>query len=136
MSLLNAVPFRPFTKYVLVNPNQTSGITLTDTAGSAISCNYIQATLFTAISNAGFITVEPSGISRNVRNPLQNTVSSTLCVVGTVLDPAELYLGGADYCSAINVSGSSGLTAASACITYGVLKEPNSFKTYGRNIGR
>jgi len=137
MALIDPVPFRPFSKVITVAQNTEYPVTLTDSSGLPILCNYAQVTVLAAITNPGFILVEPSGISRNVRIAPGNGAAGTLGVAATVMDPAELFLGGADYCSALTLSGSNSLGATvSAFVTYGVRVQPNPLGTLGREVGK
>jgi hypothetical protein len=136
MALVDPVPFRPFSKVLTVAANTEYPVTLTDSSGLPILCNYAQVTVLGGITNAGFVLVEPSGISRNVRIAPGNGAAGTLGTAATVMDPAELYLGGADYCSALTLSGSTGLGTVSAFVTYGVRVQPNPLGTLGREVGK
>lgn len=134
MALIEAVPFRPFSKVVtFTSTAQTSTITLTDTSGTPILCNYIQASIAAPFTSAAsYVMVTPSGISSNPAVALGNGASGTLGLIGTLLDPAEVLLGGSDYCSAISLYSSSAITAI---VTYGVRVQPNPMKALQKNRG-
>lgn len=133
MPMLDPVTAKPFSKVLnfLAN-NQTSTVVLADTAGNPIKCNYVQATIANTATFAGYVMVTPSGVSTNPVVALGNAASGTLGLLGSYADPAELFLGGADYCSAISVYCAS---ATPVLITYGVRTMPNPFKTIGRGPG-
>lgn len=135
MALVDAVPFRPFTKIVnFTAASSTSSVTLTDTAGTPILCNYIQASIIApvTVNQAAYIHVVPSGISKNPAVSLGNGVSGSFGLIGTVYDPAELYLGGADYCSSLSVYS---VSAYPVVISYGVRVEANPLKALQKYPG-
>ena len=135
MALTDAIPFRPFTKIVNFTVNSsTSSVTLTDTSGIPILCNYIQASIIgpTTTTQTAYVHVAPSGISTNPAVALGNGASGTFGLIGTIYDPAELYLGGSDYCSAISVFS---LSAYPVVISYGVRVEPNPLKALQKYPG-
>ena len=133
MGMLDPVIVKPFSKVINfpVN-NQTSTVVLSDTAGNPINCNYIQATIAAGATFAGYVMVTPSGLSTNPAVALGNAASGTLGLLGSYADPAELFLGGSDYCSAISLYCAS---ATPVLLTYGVRTLPNPFKANGRNRG-
>ncbi len=130
MSLLDPVPFKPFTKIVnfTVAPSATY-VTLTDTGGTPIKCNYIAASVAGTATYAGYFLVTPSGISSNPQVTLGNGASGTLGKLGSILNPVELFLGGGDACSSVYVELSG--VAAPLIISYGVKVPINPL----RNIG-
>lgn len=131
--MLDPVTVKPFSKVVNFLANaQTSTVTLTDTGGNPIMCNYIQATIANTVTFAGYIVVSPSGLSRNPAVAIGNAGSGTLGLVGSIQDPAELFLGGPDYCSAISLYS---LSATPVVVTYGVRTTPNSMKSLYRYPG-
>mgnify|MGYP003120702472 CR=1 FL=1 len=57
--------FRPFTRILTLSSTATSAVTLTDTANSSISCNYVSVEAVSGAGTTYFLAV-PSGI--NVTN--------------------------------------------------------------------
>jgi len=128
--------FRPFSKTFTISSNGTQTVTLLDSAGANLKCNYIQVKVMDTITNTGFIVVEPSGISSNPRVAPGNAASGTLGAIGTVLDPVELSLNKGIMCSAISVSANSTLgTNIPISVLYGVKSPLNAMSTFGRNLG-
>ena len=129
MSLLDPVPFKPFTKIVNFTGASSTYVTLTDTSGIPIKCNYIAASVAGTATYAGYFLVTPSGISSNPQVTLGNGASGTLGKLGSILNPVELFLGGGDACSSVYVELSG--VAAPLIISYGVKVPINPL----RNIG-
>ena len=131
----NAIVIRPFTKVVQLSSNGSTTIYLTDTAGTGILCNYVQARILAPTSSLGFIHIAPTGITTNPQVSLGNGTSGTLGTFGTVLDPAELNLNNGSSCSALFVSGGPNLGDNNISILYGVKQQENSLRGLGKNIG-
>jgi hypothetical protein len=131
MSLLDPVPFKPFTKIVnFTGAPSATYVTLTDTGGTPIKCNYIAASVAGTATYAGYFLVTPSGISSNPQITLGNGASGTLGKLGSIMNPVELFLGGGDACSSVYVE-LFGSVAAPLIISYGVKVPINPL----RNIG-
>lgn len=128
MSLLDPVPFKPFTKIVNFTGASSTHVTLTDTGGTPIKCNYIAASVAGTATYAGYFLVTPSGTSSNPQVALGNGASGTLGKLGSIMNPVELFLGGGDACSSVFVEISA---AAPLIISYGVKVPINPL----RNIG-
>ena len=60
--------YRPFVKTFLVESTFTSGVTLTDSTGAEISCNFVNLTTSSGSndSRSNLIFLEPSGMTSNV----------------------------------------------------------------------
>ncbi len=132
MTMLDPVVAKPFSKLINFTAASSTTVTLTDTSGIPILCNYIQGVVASGATYAGYILVTPSGLSTNPAVALGNGASGTLGLLGSYADPAELFLGGADYCSAISVYSSA---ATVVLISYGVRTTVNSMKALGKYSG-
>jgi hypothetical protein len=132
MTMLDPVTIKPFSKIVNFTGASSTTVTLTDTGGIPILCNYIQGTIAAAATNASYIHIIPSGLSPNPTVALGNAASGSLGLIGTLADPAEVFLGGADYCSAITLYSSA---AVPVLITYGVRTVVNPLKSFGKYPG-
>jgi hypothetical protein len=131
-----AEAFRPFCKTFTISSNGTQTVTLLDSAGNNLKCNYIQVKVMAGVTNNGLIVVEPSGISSNPRVSPGNGTSGTLGAIGTVLDPIELTLAKGQMCSSISVSANSNLGSnIPISVIYGVKSPINTMSSYGRSIG-
>lgn len=136
MSIINPTPIRPFSKQYTTGASPGSQVvTLTDSAGNPIQCNYIQVSLMASINNNSYFLVEPSGVSDYPAVTLGNSASGTLGMVGSVADPVEMFLPNADMCSALTVSIYNNTTALGMGITYGVMTPYNKLSSFGRNRG-
>ena len=86
--------YRPFVKTFLVESTFTSGVTLTDSTGAEISCNFVNLTTSSGSndSRSNLIFLEPSGMTSNVPT-------------GAIVGVSGMEEGG---CSAIDGSGALG----------------------------
>ena len=135
MGTFDPVVIKSFSKGVYFTGASATTMTLTDTAGTPIMCNYIQGVIASGATHTGYLLIVPSGTTNPSPYPvalLGNTGSGTLGAIGSVSRPVELNLGGADYCSSIQVSSSA---ATTVFINYGVRTTVNPMKSMSKNRG-
>lgn len=130
----------PFTKIInlsTADPTSFTEITLTDSAGSGILCNYIKVHL--VASGAGIststdqVSVSLSGLAYydKLANFTNTGTSGTAGAIVHFLNPVVLEFPNSEGTSSIGVAKHSGNTSMNVVVTYGVTKAQNTFKQLG-----
>lgn len=128
MTNVDYAHFKPFSKVIqLAVSGSPSSVTLTDTAGNFLECNYVIVTVLASIANNGYIVCEPSGISPNIIT-VGNGASGTCGDVAAPAHPCIFKFGGNYKTSAITLTSYNIGSALNVAVTYGIRQEPNMNK--------
>jgi len=148
--------YRPFVKTFLVESTFTSGVTLTDSTGGEISCNFVNLTTSAGSGDSrhNVILLEPSGMTSNVPTGPSGMVDGGASAIdgsgmlGDIAQPnngvAQLVLGIGDRVSAVNITNmvtevtdtTANGTFVRCFLTYGNVNVQNTLKDgqYGRGF--
>lgn len=129
----DSIELRPFTKVVSMVGGTASSITLTDSAGNLLNCNFVEAIMINAATLAEYLVLTPSGVSQNPAITMTNAnASGTYGFAFTGYIPA-LFIS-PDTFSAVTIT-HLGTITRNVIITYGVGKINNQLKGSKRFIG-
>jgi len=136
--------FRPYSLVVTLSDTNASSITLVDTAGSALKCNYISVECSATTTDEYFrASINPTGLT----TPLGTTIaaSSTMGLVtsagvsqyASLSDKSivEFLLSDADRSSLIELQLSENSVVGNFYITYGQIQTGNPLRDGERPIG-
>ena len=136
--------FRPYSLAVTLDDAVASGITLVDTSGTPLKCNYISVECSSAGTDEFFrVMIEPPNITTPSANTTQAGASMGLVTSAAVCGYAgidegrvvEFLLSDADRASLITLQQSAGSITAKYFITYGQVQTGNPLRDGERPIG-
>ena len=136
--------FRPYSLAMTLTDATASGVTLVDTAGAALKCNYISVECSSAGTDDFFrVMIEPANLTTPVANTSTAVLSMGLDTSAAVCGYAgidegrvvEFLLSDADRASLITIQQSGGSTIAKYFITYGQVQTGNPLRDGERPIG-
>ena len=133
--------FRPYTIIASLSTLTPSSIELQDTAGDALSCNYVSVQSSSANFNFFRVSYDPDGLTTPLANfsTMANMLGDTSGVVGVVGSTytggvVELLLSDKDRISQIQLSQDT-TDEVKYMITYGQIQHGNPLRDNERPIG-
>lgn len=126
---------KPYSKSASVTAANTQ-VTLTDTAGSSISCNYIKVSPVTSGLSGVSVFVNLSSLGNNPAISIGNAASGSLGFIASDNSPTEMFLPGGLRVTSIFLTSVAGPANPVVTVTYGILVAPNPLKGRGENLGR
>lgn len=132
MALTEIVSVKPYTKVVNFSAASATTMTLTDTAGNPIMCNYIECVAASSTAVGTYILVSPSGVSPNPLVALANGASGTIGGVATPANPFKVVLPNSHLTSSLYLSATASIPAV---VTYGVAVQNNPLRNMAQFRG-
>lgn len=120
---------KPYIKSVTIAQGETSSVTLTDTRGNAISCNYVRIFNPGAAATGDYLSVSANcySASSGVVSSVPNTASGTCVLVVHTNTPGEFRTNGAALVSSVVINKVVGGTRP-VLVIYGMEKPFNTLK--------
>mgnify|MGYP003630291710 FL=1 len=135
--------FRPYSLAMTLTDATASGVTLVDTAGAALKCNYISVECSSAGTDEFFrVMIEPANLTTPVANTSTAALSMGLDTSAAVCGYAgidegrvvEFLLSDADRADTITIQ-QSGTATGKYFITYGQVQTGNPLRDGERPVG-
>ena len=135
--------FRPYSLVIELDSATASGVTLVDTAGGALKCNYISVECSSAGTDDYFrVMIEPTGLTTPVANTTTAALSEGLDTSAAVCGYAdqndgrvvEFLLSDKDRADTITIQ-QSGTAVGKYFITYGQVQTGNPLRDGERPVG-